>query len=1218
MLSRRRFLGQWSAASVFTAGRRLFSRTSLGLIDSKSNLSSSEFVERQWQPYGRIALKVLGDSVTINDGYLAHQTRHGNCEFSFQARMPAGSDEVQIWAGIRCKDRDSRYVFALRGGNNDHLYLARYAPGGASKFLGIAPLEFHPEPGTWYTLRAVAADDRLQLYLNEETVPRINIRDEDALWNDGSVVLGGGWLPVEFRHVRVEALSALRSAAVVRLGDTVWTPPAKNKIKLRAEQRAAYQSVSLPALDSPRIEFSLDGKWLFLPEQELATGVSAQAEMLDDSEWHVMDVPNFWTPTATWLHGETGFDALTGVSAGKGISDRYSEYEMQRLDGYTFDWRHTRSAWYRQHIELPSGVNGRHFELCFDAIAKLCEVWVNGTSVGSHVGMFGEVRCDVTKELRSGNNVIAVHVVGMLQSHTSSQVMGVAVTVEVTSSMLNSLPHGMYREESAGIWQPVRLIVTRDTFIQEIVTSPRTDGLDFEVSLRNTSAIPKETFLRYSIRSTSGGEDLYLAGPTAPRSIGSGNTTIALATPKLAPKLWSPQEPNLYRLDVSLHAGDDVLDRQVLSIGFRTFSVEKETLLLNGKPFLLRGANHFPHALRPNDAKLAQRFMKLAKEGNVVATRSHTAPFTSTWLKAADENGMLLSYEGTWPWLMLKGDPPSNELLGQWKEEFLSLIRKHRNHPSIVMWTVNNEMKFPLLDRGQPKLLQQKWEILSDVVKAIRHIDPTRPIVCDSSYTRKETGKEYEDLVRPKGFDDGDIDDAHCYFGWYEPTFFHFFRGEFGNRFSTPGRPLISQEMSTGYPRNDDGHPTRFYLFKHYTPQSLVGDEAYENRDPSIFLRRQALITKEFAEAIRRTNRSQCAGILHFAYLSWFKDVWNVDSIQPFVTYHALKAALQPVLVSAELYGRHFYAGSTRQVRVCIANDAMDGAGLPAGRLVWHLRNDQDIHATGTALTPPVAHYDNAWIDLPIPIPADSATRRMDTTLSLRYEIDGAIRSENTYEVMIATPTWAVSGLRRSVALLDLAGIDSILRRISNVKPIQSFADTNLKDLIVVADAIHALSDPRDITAFRSFIENGGRALLLGTGTQLPKVFPEFIEGFRPCPGEIVSMRVPESPVFDGLDPLDLVWFELGNGSIPRACHGTYSIRRNREEVSALAEVVDIHGYLRTSTDFIKISGSPLVELRVGKGRVVASEMMLLEAPLDPIAGRLLSNLITYLNPPTA
>ena len=150
-----------------------------------------------------------------------------------------------------------------------------------------------------------------------------------------------------------------------------------------------------------------------------------------------------------------------------------------------------------------------------------------------------------------------------------------------------------------------------------------------------------------------------------------------------------------------------------------------------------------------------------------------------------------------------------------------------------------------------------------------------------------------------------------------------------------------------------------------------------------------------------------------------------------------------------------------------------------------------------------------------------------------------------------------------------------------------------------------------------SFVENGGRALLLGAGPQLPKIFPELIDAYRPCAGEIVSMRVPESPVFNGLDPLDLAWFELGSGVIPRACRGTYSIRRSSSAVSALASVVDIHGYLQSYKDFPKISGSPLVELRIGKGTIIASEMMMIEAPLDPIAGKLLSNLLTYLSRPT-
>src|SRR6202789_3547448 len=148
---------------------------------------------------------------------------------------------------------------------------------------------------------------------------------------------------------------------------------------------------------------------------------------------------------------------------------------------------------------------------------------------------------------------------------------------------------------------------------------------------------------------------------------------------------------------------------------------------------------------------------------------------------------------------MLEGDLPSEDLLHAWKSEFLALIHKHRNHPSIILWTVNNEMKFEAFDRKNPTLLRQKWEVLNDMVRSIRTTDPTRPIVCDSSYCRREVGTEYEDLIRPSGFDDGDIDDAHRYPGWYEPSFFRYFNGEFGKSASFPGRPLISQEMATGY-----------------------------------------------------------------------------------------------------------------------------------------------------------------------------------------------------------------------------------------------------------------------------------------------------------------------------------------------------------------------------------------------------------------------------------
>jgi hypothetical protein len=1215
MLSRRNFLGQLSAAATTYAWTtKVHAEVPSHPSADLQNAAPEGAGNSLWKSYGRIVLQHRQDSTIVQDGFIIEQKQYVDCEFSFECRTPKGVSDVQIWGGIKCRDRDSRYVFALRGGNNDHLYLARYGADGAARFLGIAPLDFHPVPEKWYTLRAVTRGSRILIFLNQESIPRINVIDDEAPWFEGGVSLGGGWLPAEFRSVNASALSAAEASAMDVLGNDVWAAPRPDKAKLRADRRKAYLPAEFPPFHQPRSVCSLDGDWLFLPDQELSPSEAPQTEAFDDGQWHVMEVPHFWTPTLSWLHDETGFPKLKGISSSKGICDKLYEAEMKRLDGYTFDWTTTKGAWYRHYLILPASISNQRFELCFDAIAKVADVWLNGIHIGSHIGMFGEVRCDISHAVKPGKNLLAVHAVGHLGSqNATNEVLSVAVTVEVTSEMLSSLPHGMYPNDAGGIWQPVTLLVTNEVAVEEVYTRPRLNGLDFEVTLVNAADTSRDVVVSYRIESSADGTELFAAQHAASQSVGATPAVLHLTTPALRPKLWSPHEPNLYVLEVILTSGSTILDNHKTTFGFRTFTSEKGRLMLNGLPFWLRGANHFPNALRPNDAELARHFMQLAKAGNVVATRSHTVPFTSRWLEAADEAGMAVSYEGTWPWLMLEGDVPSKELISAWKNEFLSLIRKHRNHPSIVLWTVNNEMKFEVLGRKDPTLLRKKWEVLSDMVRSMRKADPTRPIVCDSSYCRQEIGPEYQNLVRPSNFDDGDIDDAHRYYGWYEPSFFHFYQGEFGQKAAYPSRPLISQEMSTGYPRNDDGHPTRFYLFQHQTPQSLVGPDAYENRDPHLFLQRQAFMTKELAETIRRTNRAECSGVLHFAYVSWFKNVWNTETIEPLPTYHALSDALQPVLVSAELYGRHFYSGSTTPVRVCIVNDSQSGKELPAGQVIWQVKGGDEILATGALATTAVDYYSNVWNEFRLSLPAELPSPRLNATLTLLLEVNGEIQSKNTYDITIATRSWAEEGLGHRIAIFTEKKNVQLGAPQASGRAIASFQDAKLEEVVIVPNAATVLGNSRVDRDLRQFVVSGGRVLLLQAGPKLASLFPDRVSGFRSCPGEIVSMLIPESPAFVGLEPLDLAWFEMGERRIPRACQGVYQVEAQRDDTSMLAEVIDIHGYLKTPADLAKYRGTPLVQLNDGRGRIIASEMMLLEAQTDPIAGRLFGNIIEAL-----
>ncbi|MDB5325322.1 MAG: glycosyl hydrolase family 2, partial [Phycisphaerales bacterium] len=732
----------------------------------------------KWVTIGRALLTAHAESVTIANGSVANMAPFGDGEFTFRARMPANADQVQIWGAVRVKDDLHRYVVGLRGGREPEVSFARYSPDATAKFLGFAPLDVGPTPGHWYTVRVVAVGQRFHVYLNDEVLPRINVEDRTAFWTEGGVAVGGGWLPTEFRDVKFGPLTDAALTAFNSVKDQVWAPPSVDKDAVRRSQRAAYVPIRIEQLPPVRGEISLDGNWLFMPDQDLGDATLPQAAAgLSDQDWHVIAVPSFWTPFLGWLHGESGGLAdLQGLSAARGPSDALVVGERTRVDAQTFDWRRTKSGWYRQHLDLPAGVSGRQVHLVFDAVAKITEVFLNGQKVGSNIGMFGQIDCDVSRVIQPGQNVIAVHVVGqpIARVPDADKVQGTAVSVQVTNAMLRSLPHGMAPDDSSGIWQPVRLVVTNPVRVGDVFVQPRLDGATADVELANGDAQPRTIRLSYSIEGAKDHKTLLADTPAQSVTIpGDSSVTVKITTPELQPKLWSPQTPNLYTLNLKLAEGGATVDQKPIRFGFRTFTISGERFLLNGKPYWLRGGNHFPATLRPNDAALAHRFIQLAREGNVEVTRSHAIPFTQTWLDAADEEGMGVSFEGTWPWLMLQGEPPSSDLLKVWHDEFASLLRTNRNHPSILFWTVNNEMNFANFDRNNLPLMKRKWEVLDNMIRTMRQVDATRPISAYSGYHRSDTQTSLTDVVIPNQFDDGDIDDVHRYNGWYNPTFFH-------------------------------------------------------------------------------------------------------------------------------------------------------------------------------------------------------------------------------------------------------------------------------------------------------------------------------------------------------------------------------------------------------------------------------------------------------------
>lgn len=1142
-----------------------------------------------------------------------------NYSVSFRARTPKNEEQVQIWAGFRTANRFDRYVVGIKGGLLDDVYLMRTGYMGTDEFMGVRPLRFHPVPGEWYKVRVEVCGSRIRVFVGDEKLPYIDVVDKNSnLAPKGEVALGGGWINTEYDDLEVKPLAANALDGVSDQEFVKMPTPHDRETKRKAE-RAAYQDIKVTSINRDRTEVSLDGNWLFMPDYQY-DNPNAALPATDDNNWHVMSVPNFWNPIRIWLHGET-MPTPRGQNP-KGVSDTYYQQETDRCENYSFDYRRTKAAWYRQWVELPQDVKGKNMTLTFDAVSKVAEIYVNGTLAASHVGMFGEINVDCSKLFKPGKNLVAVKVVRdfVKDIKDADKVMDVAVTVPVTNKMLKDIAHGFYGDDPAGIWQPVKLIITNHVKVEDAFIKPSLDGATFDVTVKNHDVKKKQFAILTEIVDHATGDVLYKGVSLAKAVLKNGEEhKYTYTISGLKPKLWSPDHPNLYDFKFSVVEGKNVIsDVKAVLSGFRTFVIKDGLFYLNGHKYWLRGGNHTPFALAPNDINLANKFMQLMKEGNVEVTRTHTTPWNHLWMGAADKNGIGISYEGTWPWLMIHSTPiPDSNLLELWRSEYLSVLKSYRNHPSLLFWTINNEMKFYDNDSDLERA-KKKFQIISDVVKQMREIDPTRPICFDSNYQRKGKEEKYgKDFMAT--VDDGDIDDVHAYYNWYDFSLFRFFKGEFQKTFKLPTRPLISQEMSTGYPNNETGHPTRSYQLIHQNPLTLIGHQAYDFCDPSAFLNTQAFITGELAEALRRSD-DQASGIMHFALLTWFRQCYDYKKITPWPTYYALKRALQPVLVSAELWGRHFYNGQKLPTRIYVVDDREDGTALQPTVLDWKIVDGKDnVLKSGKADVPAVEHYGRQYIEPNIILPEQLPAAKTPVKLMLSLSENGKVVSENQYDLLLATKQWtaghALAGKR--INLLAQDGFDSKLdfvgvkyNKVSSVKDLLR----GKIDLCIISGVKSLSAD--ELTAIRNFQKKGGKFLIQNSADIAKTLYPEHIRGIiHPTEGDICFMEREDAKVFDGIGVLELRYFNDNQREIPLACNATLQVNRNAN-LTELAGQMKIHAYIDGGKpeDRIKridtMRGLTLLKISDGKGMAMVSTMCVDKAGTDPVAGRLLVNMI--------
>ncbi|BEL07353.1 glycoside hydrolase family 2 [Actinoplanes sichuanensis] len=317
---------------------------------------------------------------------------------------------------------------------------------------------------------------------------------------------------------------------------------------------------------------------------------------------------------------------------------------------------------YRRLITVPHGWTGKRIKLNFGAVDYQAKVWVNGTLVTEHTGGYTAFTADITSALKKhGPQEI---IVGVTDVTGPNQPKG--------KQSLN--PGGIVYEPSSGIWQTVWLEPVAPVAVDGLVITP--DVATGSVTVRVTSATAAKVAVTVKDKK----------GKKAAQAWGTSNTDLNL---KIAdPRLWSPDDPYLYDVDVKL-GGDTVRGY----FGLRTVAVQNiggfPKLTLNGKPvFSLATLDQgfWPDGLytQPSDAALRFDLVETKKLG-FNAVRKHIKVESARWYRHADELGLLVWQD------FVSAD--INSTAGQ--EAFLSqgreMMRQLHNFPSIIGWIVFNE-----------------------------------------------------------------------------------------------------------------------------------------------------------------------------------------------------------------------------------------------------------------------------------------------------------------------------------------------------------------------------------------------------------------------------------------------------------------------------------------------------------------------------------------------
>jgi beta-galactosidase len=378
----------------------------------------------------------------------------------------------------------------------------------------------------------------------------------------------------------------------------------------------------------------------------------AEQAAFDDSGWRTLDVPHDWSI-------ELAFNANSPAGSGGGF-----------LDGGI--------GWYRKTFTLDPGASGQEIMVEFDGVYMNSQVWINGTSLGTRPYGYSSFEYDITQYVKAGaNNVIAVRV-------------------------NNNQPNSRWYSGS-GIYRNVWLttlnrvhVPNSGVFVSTPAISASSATVAVSTDVQNQSAASVSAIVTTTVSDAAG--TVVATGDSPATSVAAGATSTVKQTLTVdSPQLWSVESPYLYDVKVEVKVGGSTVDTYVAPLGIRTATFDANSgLALDGESMKLRGVcmHHDLGALGTAVSYRAiERQLQILKAMGVNALRTSHNPPAPEVLDVCDRLGIMVMEEAFDTWTQTKTANDYGNYFSAWAQRDLQdMVRRDRNHPSVIMWSLGNEV----------------------------------------------------------------------------------------------------------------------------------------------------------------------------------------------------------------------------------------------------------------------------------------------------------------------------------------------------------------------------------------------------------------------------------------------------------------------------------------------------------------------------------------------